>query len=146
MPSRAAANPFLKRSAQARRMWMRAWSAGCDDASRRASARTGTARSSCSNSARRSEGLGAQRAALRLGQQIVGDRSRTRPFPGSEMRTSRGERPSVALVARVRRRQAQRVLGELGRERRCAAIGRKRAASSSTAATPASGDSVDSAR
>ena len=57
------------------------------------------------------------------------------------MRTSRGERPSVALVARVRRRQPERLLGELGRDRRCAAIGREpRAASSSTAATSASGD------
>ena len=71
------------------------------------------------------QGLGAQRAALRLGQQIVGDRSRARPLPCSEMRTSRSERPPVALVARVRRRQPERVLGELGRERRRAAIGRE---------------------
>ena len=65
VPSSAAANPFLNRSAQARRMWMRAWSAGSDDASRRASSRTGTARSSCSNSARR------RRASARSGPASV---------------------------------------------------------------------------
>ena len=71
------------------------------------------------------EGLGAQRAALRLGQQIVGNRSRACPFPRSEMGTSRGEPPSVAPVAGTRRGQAERVLSELGSESRCAAIGRK---------------------
>src|SRR5438067_318775 len=37
------------------------------------------------------EGLGAQRPALRLGQQLVPDRPGARPLPRSEMRTSRSE-------------------------------------------------------
>jgi hypothetical protein len=71
------------------------------------------------------EGLGAQGRALRLGQQLVPDRAGARPLPRSEMRTSRGEPPPVALVTIVRRGQAERVLGEFGRESRCAAIGRE---------------------
>jgi hypothetical protein len=71
------------------------------------------------------QGLGAQGPALRLGQQLVPDRPGARPLPRSEMRTSRGEPPPVALVAIVRRGQAERVLGEFGRESRCATIGRE---------------------
>ena len=41
------------------------------------------------------------------------------------MCTSRGKPPSVSPVARLRRGQAERVLSELGRESRCAAIGRE---------------------
>ena len=69
------------------------------------------------------ERLGAQRADLRLGQQVGRDRPGARPLPGGVMRTSRGERAAMALVARVRRRQPERLLGELGRDRRRAAIG-----------------------
>ena len=91
------------------------------------------------------EGLGAQRAGLRLGQQIGRNRSRARPLPGSEMRTGRSERSTMPVVARIGRRQPERLLGELCRDGRRAAIGCKTAASSSTAATSASGVSVDSA-
>ena len=93
------------------------------------------------------EGLGAQRAALRLGQQLGRDRPRACPLPGGEMRTSCSERSPVALVARVRRRQPERLLGELGRERRRAAIGR-RAAQRRRARrdAPRPATSVDSAR
>ena len=64
VPSSAAAKPFLKRSAQARRMWMSAWSAGCDDASRRASARTRNGEVVVLELGEEEESLGAQRAAL----------------------------------------------------------------------------------
>ena len=42
------------------------------------------------------------------------------------MRTRRRQRATTALVARVRRRQPKRLLGELGRDGRCAALGRER--------------------
>ena len=41
------------------------------------------------------------------------------------MGTSRSEPPSVALVAGVRRGQAERLVGKFGRESRCSAIGRE---------------------
>ena len=71
------------------------------------------------------ESLGAQRADLGLGQQVGRDRAGARPLPGGVMRTRRGERSPMALVARLRRRQPERLLGELGRDRRRAAIGRE---------------------
>ena len=71
------------------------------------------------------EGLGAQRADLRLGQQVGRDRPGARPLPGGLMRAGRGQRPTMALVALVRRRQPERLLGELGRDGRRAAIGRQ---------------------
>ena len=48
------------------------------------------------------ERLGAQRADLRLGQQVGRDRPRARPLAGRLMRASCGERSAVALVARGR--------------------------------------------
>ena len=69
--------------------------------------------------------LGAQRTVGRLGQQL-GDRSCARPLPGGEVRTRSGERAPCALVLWFRRRQPECVLRKLGRERRCAAIARRR--------------------
>ena len=94
---------------------MRACSAGFDDASRRASSRTGTARSSCSNSREEEESLGAERPGFALGKQIRRDRSRARPLPGSEVRTRGGQRPPAAVVKPTRRRQPECVLCQLGR-------------------------------
>ena len=68
------------------------------------------------------ESLGAQRADFRLGQQVGRDRPGARPLPGSVMRTSRSQRAPMALVAHVQRRQPERLLGELGRDGRRAAI------------------------
>ncbi len=68
------------------------------------------------------ERLGAERAGLSLGQQVGRDRSRTGPLPGNEMGTGSGERAPAALVTLDRRRQAKRLLGELGHYRRLAAI------------------------
>ena len=52
------------------------------------------------------------------------DRPGTRPLARRLVCTRSGERPAVALVGRVRRRQPERVLGELGRHGRRAAIPR----------------------
>ena len=71
------------------------------------------------------ERLGAQRADLRLGQQVGRDRPGARPLAGGLVRPSGRQRPPMALVVRVRRRQPERLLGELGRDGRRAAIGRQ---------------------
>ena len=46
--------------------------------------------------------------------------------PARAMRTSRRQGATTALVALVRRRQPKRLLGELGSDGRCAALGRER--------------------
>jgi hypothetical protein len=71
------------------------------------------------------KGLSPQRAAFRVGQQFVRNRSGARPFPCGEMRTSGGECPSLEPVARVGWGQAERVLGELGRDCGSAAVRRE---------------------
>ena len=72
------------------------------------------------------ESLGPQWADVRFGQQVGCDRPGTSPLPRAVMRTGRRQRPTTALVARGRRRQPNRLLGELRRDGRCAALGRKR--------------------
>jgi hypothetical protein len=72
------------------------------------------------------ESLGPQRADVRFGQRLGYDRPGTSPLPRGVMRTSRRQRPTTALVARGRRRQPNRLLGELGRDGRCAPLGRER--------------------
>ena len=93
------------------------------------------------------ESLGPQRTDFRLGEQVCRDRPGARPLASSVMRTSRIQRPPMALVARVRWRQPERVLGELGRDGRRAAIGRhSRGVVEHNGRTSASGVSLDSAR
>ena len=72
------------------------------------------------------EGLGAERARLRLAQQIGRDRSRTRPLSGIEVRTGGSDRASAALILPIPGRQPERELREFGGERRRAAISRER--------------------
>ncbi len=117
--------PSLKRVAHARRQWMTDWSAGREAASRSASSSSGDGTVDALELGEEDERLGAQRADLRLGQQVGRDRPRARPLAGGLMRTSRGQRSTMALVALVRRRQPERLLGELGRDGRRAAIGRQ---------------------
>ena len=122
----SAREPFLKRVAHARRQWMTDLSAG---PRRRLAQRFLEQRDRTVDAlelGEEDEGLGAQRADLRLGQQLGRDRPRARPLPGRLMRPGRRQRPATALVARVRRRQPERLLGELGRDGRRAAIGRQR--------------------
>ena len=71
------------------------------------------------------ENLRTERGGARLGQKICGNRPRTRPLPCYEVRSRCGERPSMHRVARVRRSQTQRLLGDLGGACRRATIGRK---------------------
>jgi hypothetical protein len=68
------------------------------------------------------EALDAPRADFRLGQQIGRDRLGACPFPGSVMRPSCSQRPTMTLVAPVHRRQPEGLLSELGRDGRSAAI------------------------
>ena len=71
------------------------------------------------------QSLGAQRADFRLGQQVGRDRPGARPLPGGVLRTSCSQRSAMTLVARVLRRQPERVLRELGGDGRRTAIGRQ---------------------
>ena len=71
------------------------------------------------------ESLGPQWADVRFGQQVGCDRPGTSPLPRAVMRMGRRQRPTTALVVRGRRCQPNRLLGELGRDGRCAARGRK---------------------
>jgi len=64
------------------------------------------------------ESLGAQRTDVALCQQVREDRAGARPFSGGPMRTSCGQGSTTALVACLRRRQPDRLLGELGSDRR----------------------------
>ena len=70
------------------------------------------------------EGLRTQWADLGLVEQLGRDRARARPLPGSEMGTSGCQRSTVVFLARFERREPKGVLGELGRGRRRAAVGR----------------------
>ena len=71
------------------------------------------------------ERFGAQRADLRLGQQVRRDHVRARPLPGRLMRAGRSQRSPTALLRPVRRRQPDGLLGELGADRRRTAIRRQ---------------------
>ena len=93
------------------------------------------------------ESLGAQRADVAIRQKVGCDRPGARPFPSRALRTSCSQGATTAIVALVRRRQPNRLLGELRRGGRCAALGRERLRHvSSTAAAGASGASLESAR
>ena len=70
--------------------------------------------------------LGAYRADFHLGQQVGRNRSGAHPLAGSLMRTSRGQRSTMALAVLVRRRQPKRVLAELGGGDRSALKARSR--------------------
>ena len=72
------------------------------------------------------ESLGAQRADVAFRQQVGRDRPGARPFSGRAMRTSCSQGATTAIVVLVRRRQPKRLLGELGSDGRCAALGRER--------------------
>ncbi|HEX7172327.1 MAG TPA: hypothetical protein VF365_06960 [Candidatus Limnocylindria bacterium] len=71
------------------------------------------------------ENFRAQQAVVGLREQIGRDRSGARPFTGRVLRASCGQRSTMAIAARIRRRQPKRLLGKLRRDRRGAAIGRK---------------------
>ena len=68
------------------------------------------------------ESLGAQRPDLGLTEQVGRDRPGPRPFTRSMMRTSCGQSAPLTLRAGARRRQPERLLGELGGDRGRAAI------------------------
>ena len=72
------------------------------------------------------ESLGAQRADVAFRQQVGCDRPGARPFPSRALRTSCSQRAMTAIVALVRRRQPDSLLGELRRGGRRAALGRER--------------------
>jgi hypothetical protein len=72
------------------------------------------------------ESLGMQRTDVALCQQVREDRAGARPFSGGPMRTGCGQGSTTALVACLRRRQPDRLLGELGRDRRYPALKRER--------------------
>ncbi|MFL6013184.1 MAG: hypothetical protein ACJ74P_02595 [Gaiellaceae bacterium] len=71
------------------------------------------------------EDVGSRRADLRVGQQLGRDRVRTRPLPGRLMCACSSERSTMPFLAIVRRGQAERLLGELGRDSRRAAVRRQ---------------------
>jgi hypothetical protein len=60
------------------------------------------------------ERLGAYRADFHLGQQVGRNRAGARPLAGNLMRTSCTECSTMALAVLVRRRQPERLLGDLG--------------------------------
>ena len=66
--------------------------------------------------------LGSQRAVVAFGKQVVRDRARMRPLAGGELRSSRCECSTPALVLLLGRRQPEGLLGELCRQRRRAAF------------------------
>ena len=69
--------------------------------------------------------LGAHRADFLLGQQVACDRPGARPLAGGLMRNRGRERSTMPLGPGVERRQPQRLLGQLGRDGRDAAVGRE---------------------
>ena len=68
------------------------------------------------------ECFGAERAFLDFREHFGRDRSRARPLAGDELRSSRCECSTPALVLLVGRRQPERLLGQLRRQRRRAAF------------------------
>ena len=70
------------------------------------------------------ERIGAHRAVLRLVQQLERNRARPRPLACNMLGTGRGQRAPSALVALLGRRQPERLLGELRRDRGRATAGR----------------------
>ena len=121
MPSSAAPNPFLNRSAKARRT---------QNARPERRIRRRLAQRLCEDwngevvrlELGEEKDLGAERAGLGLGQQIRRDRSRARPLPGSEVGMRSGEPSPAAVINPIRRCQPERLICQLGRLRRRAAI------------------------
>src|SRR5206468_9570969 len=73
----------------------------------------------------KNEGLDAQRASLRLADQVSEDRASARPFARGMLRTSRRQATAMTLAAFANLRQAQRLLGKLSRDRPRSALGRQ---------------------
>ena len=111
-----------------------------DAASRRASSSSAAATIDALELGEEDERLGARRADLRLGQQVGRDRAGARPLARGLVRTSRGQRPAMTLVA-SRPAASAGAPARRARPRRPTRHDRlpSAAASSSTAATSASG-------
>ena len=114
------------RSAEARlvhasRQWMPAWSAGRKTASREPLRESAGDRRSRARRAGRATSARSSPSSVSASRSVAmcARASTPRPRDGA----GGGERPATPLVARVRRRQPERLLGELGRDRRGAAIG-----------------------
>ena len=128
-----------KRVAQASRQWISAWSAETRRPPRPAPPRAAGRRADALELGQEDESVGAQRAVLRHAPGASSAIVRARVHSPAACSAGAAVRAGADAIAALRRGQPERLLGELGRNRRRAALGRRRHGGVELGATSASG-------